>query len=896
MDDLPDADVYQQVYRNLLDEKQNFGSLSRFERFISVKIGNESPKRPRINTARVNKSPQAIANHRRIGSDQPLIGLAHPNIRDEDNNDLNYEASPTPSNRRRFFIKGFHMRKPGSIDKKTGSSMKLKLNLRYSGGFGGADSALSTTHRMTASHCFGGGPFTRTSRQASTRLLNHSTKSSVFMGDESQDPTRDVNTRYHNLAASDYGFEDMKSSQEDLKFKKLKTIKINLKDALEEPFSWMATPRGLQDMRGGFNNFMTPAHRYFPSAGADFNIPKRTFPFSAEQRRHIKRIREGSMKKTSERERSSDAKSQSSTIMNSNPSGVGAFSLKFSAAISNIAKKMVETSYSQTRNDTASNSARSFVKIYEGIFPDWLKKRDDFTAVYKKQQEEARKFIPRVCDKASNSRTYEEKLYIAGWLKRLVFFKNLPNVVLLDLASKLSNRNYKENDILFRQGEEADKIIVVYDGEVIEYYGGNFVTVVKNDTVIGKEAFENATFRSRTYKARTETCCICLTRYDYAQTISNYVNQEKLQFVKFVEKLSFFRQFHADKIEQICGFMSGKFFSADDVIYNPGEQADYLYILKSGKLRKETAVSTERENKWPIAAKKWKVNTILKTTLVSNVINPGTIFGDYEIVNLKPRADKIIALEDSFVLYVNRSRFFEVFDSDDIAKIRGFYETKPEIYSDPQFCAINEDKQRKADMSRLLDAASLSVRQSSPSELERRRRKLTPVLSSIESRMSKLKNDTKTIKINKIQKVISSIYESQITGSSLVFTTTNECITLDSTSFYIVEILWRYTQQFSSQQRLRFLRRFLIVYRENGIWFCSCNIRRKFIFACIISYLFWVFQILMMSSMHTIHQHKEPISPRLQYTSFTQLLLNARQHAILKTMNGCSYHVIKNGV
>jgi hypothetical protein len=36
------------------------------------------------------------------------------------------------------------------------------------------------------------------------------------------------------------------------------------------------------------------------------------------------------------------------------------------------------------------------------------------------------------------------------------------------------------------------------------------------------------------------------------------------------------------------------------VIYNPGEQADYMYILKTGKLKKETAVSIERANKWPI--------------------------------------------------------------------------------------------------------------------------------------------------------------------------------------------------------------------------------------------------------------------------------------------------------
>ena len=45
-----------------------------------------------------------------------------------------------------------------------------------------------------------------------------------------------------------------------------------------------------------------------------------------------------------------------------------------------------------------------------------------------------------------SSRNYDERLFVANWLKKVPFFTTMPNSILVDLSFKLSSKSFKEHE------------------------------------------------------------------------------------------------------------------------------------------------------------------------------------------------------------------------------------------------------------------------------------------------------------------------------------------------------------------------------------------------------------------------------------------------------------------
>ena len=107
-----------------------------------------------------------------------------------------------------------------------------------------------------------------------------------------------------------------------------------------------------------------------------------------------------------------------------------------------------------------------------------------------------------------------------------------------------------------------------------------------------------------------------------------------------------------------------KYCKANDLIFDLGEPAEMLYIVREGELSHETIIEHETNMKFPDGAKSWEV--IRKTKTIQYHIRDlkqGDYFGHEEILtNQKLRATRVKCLTSATILFINKNDFLRSFN------------------------------------------------------------------------------------------------------------------------------------------------------------------------------------------------------------------------------------------
>jgi len=94
-------------------------------------------------------------------------------------------------------------------------------------------------------------------------------------------------------------------------------------------------------------------------------------------------------------------------------------------------------------------------------------------------------------------------------------------------------------------------------------------------------------------------------------------------------------------------------------IYERGDDSEWFYILKNGKLQLETKISVEKGNIWPIGSNLWEKSKLTRKMKFKHDILPNQYFGEVELIDNCKRLTKVICVENSQVLLLHRKNFFE---------------------------------------------------------------------------------------------------------------------------------------------------------------------------------------------------------------------------------------------
>jgi tetratricopeptide (TPR) repeat protein len=195
--------------------------------------------------------------------------------------------------------------------------------------------------------------------------------------------------------------------------------------------------------------------------------------------------------------------------------------------------------------------------------------------------------------KPNELRNYEKINLIAG---KLEFFKKFNEETRQKLYEIGKIKFYKQDDIIFNQGDTADSMYVILKGAVsIEKQEKSFgsTPIVINSIYDGKQFGELALInsvkvdnksneRAATCKACEKTYLLCIPKEDYSEILL-MCNKEDLDYkINFFSRLSMFRNVNKTFLFNLATNIDAKNYKLNDVILAKGEIPKGLYIISYG--------------------------------------------------------------------------------------------------------------------------------------------------------------------------------------------------------------------------------------------------------------------------------------------------------------------------
>ncbi len=89
-------------------------------------------------------------------------------------------------------------------------------------------------------------------------------------------------------------------------------------------------------------------------------------------------------------------------------------------------------------------------------------------------------------------------------LKSLDIFKETPENILADVAVLLSEKEYEQGSLIFKEGEIGDCMYIIYKGAVNIHKGSTTLAVLKEREVFGELSLLDAETRSASATAQTD--------------------------------------------------------------------------------------------------------------------------------------------------------------------------------------------------------------------------------------------------------------------------------------------------------------------------------------------------------------------------------------------------------
>jgi len=238
------------------------------------------------------------------------------------------------------------------------------------------------------------------------------------------------------------------------------------------------------------------------------------------------------------------------------------------------------------------------------------------------------------------------------------------------LASKIKHRFYQKEEIICHQGEAGDCLYIIYDGVIKCLINGTEVGVYHAGQAVGQAALEGPSQRASTLVASVPTSVLRLERDDYKNALEQCHNQEKNEYFFLMNEIKVIQNINDQKKKIISSCLQSRYFSKGETIYERGDDSEWFYILKNGKLQIETKISLEKGNIWPIGSNLWEKSKLTRKMKFKHDILPNQYFGEVELIDNCKRLTKVICVENSQVLLLQRKNFFELFNTDDLRLLK----------------------------------------------------------------------------------------------------------------------------------------------------------------------------------------------------------------------------------
>ena len=180
-------------------------------------------------------------------------------------------------------------------------------------------------------------------------------------------------------------------------------------------------------------------------------------------------------------------------------------------------------------------------------------------------------------------------------LLTLFFFKNLPEEEILLIINSFNTENIEKGEVIFKQGENADKLYILEKGELDcwkTFKIGDPETYIKSykeGDSFGELALMYNYQRNYAMKAKTKAVLFSLDRKTYKSIIQGNSLKQRERYQNALHKIDIFQNLTPNEFGKICDIMVEKYFKEGDEIIKQNENEDDFVILYQGKCHSEKA-------------------------------------------------------------------------------------------------------------------------------------------------------------------------------------------------------------------------------------------------------------------------------------------------------------------
>jgi cGMP-dependent protein kinase len=199
---------------------------------------------------------------------------------------------------------------------------------------------------------------------------------------------------------------------------------------------------------------------------------------------------------------------------------------------------------------------------------------------------------------------------------------------------------YKSSQIIYKRENEAKKVIVVIQGSL---FNATTNEIVADRCQLYGDMFLKTLDSPVNDINVSANSCVMEAKWEDISNIFD-INVDKRKLVSFIirlahiKKINIFRNLSDLRLIEICKKMKKHKYSKDEIVFNEGTEADYLYLLNKGKVQA------------------WKGERFLRE------IEEGICFGEASIILNEPKSATIKAVEPSAIFLLSKEDFFNLID------------------------------------------------------------------------------------------------------------------------------------------------------------------------------------------------------------------------------------------
>ena len=202
----------------------------------------------------------------------------------------------------------------------------------------------------------------------------------------------------------------------------------------------------------------------------------------------------------------------------------------------------------------------------------------------------------------SEERTDDHIFYVYDYftkIKCFVFFNKLDHQYGFETIKKfiryMNFKSFRKNEILIRQGKEADSCFFIIKGTV-EVTITNFsiennikkveeikIINISEGKLVGEKSIIDKRFRSATVQCKTECYLGEISKENYLLLFEKFQKLEMNKEINFYRIVSQFRNYSRATLEKLFYIFEHKKLKWHEILIEQNKPIDCIYIIKKGK-------------------------------------------------------------------------------------------------------------------------------------------------------------------------------------------------------------------------------------------------------------------------------------------------------------------------